>query len=210
MIIEDARGSQPESLLADLNRMRSASVQFNAFVKSLIQDSSSDRQKDETLEAFHRRLRHDLRTPLNAIKGYSELLHRGHGGGSASIRCGSTSPSSKTPPTNSSARSTPWPRWRDGKQRNRPTAAARAQQLDLVADVLRTVQPLPAGGAARGGAFEPYPHRRRQCVQSRRARTPAGARGPSGRDRGERRGRAGAGGRGRSSISSCSISSCRK
>jgi len=29
MIIEDARGSQSESLLADLNRMRSASVQLN-------------------------------------------------------------------------------------------------------------------------------------------------------------------------------------
>jgi membrane protease subunit HflK len=49
MIIEDARASQPESLLADLNRMRSASVQLNAFVKSLIQNSSADRQEDETL-----------------------------------------------------------------------------------------------------------------------------------------------------------------
>ncbi len=38
MIIEDARTAQPESMLADLNRMRSASVQLNAFVKSLIQD----------------------------------------------------------------------------------------------------------------------------------------------------------------------------
>jgi adenylate cyclase len=73
MIIEDARSSQPESMLADLNRMRGASVQLNAFVKDLIQDSSADRQKGETLEAFHRRLRHD-RTLLNAIKGYSELL----------------------------------------------------------------------------------------------------------------------------------------
>src|SRR5271167_3799059 len=74
MIIEDARSSQPESMLADLNRMRGASVQLNAFVKGLIQDSSADCQKDESLEAFQRRLRHDLRTPLNAIKGYSELL----------------------------------------------------------------------------------------------------------------------------------------
>jgi CheY-like chemotaxis protein len=48
-------------------------VQLNGFVTSIIQDSS-DRQEDETLEAFHRLLRHDLRTPLNAIKGYSELL----------------------------------------------------------------------------------------------------------------------------------------
>jgi len=70
MIIEDS----PEGLLADLNRMRTASVQLNAFVKSLIWDSASDRRADETLEAFQRRLRHDLRTPLNAIKGYSELL----------------------------------------------------------------------------------------------------------------------------------------
>ena len=33
MIIEDARSSQPESMLADLNRMRGASVQLNAFVE---------------------------------------------------------------------------------------------------------------------------------------------------------------------------------
>ena len=72
MIIEDARSSQPKSMLADLNRMRGASVQLNAFVKGLIQDSSA--RNDEALEEFHRRLRHDLRTPLNAIKGYSELL----------------------------------------------------------------------------------------------------------------------------------------
>ena len=38
MIIEDARSSQPESILADLNRMRGASVQLNAFVKGLIQE----------------------------------------------------------------------------------------------------------------------------------------------------------------------------
>jgi adenylate cyclase len=74
MIIEDARGSQPEQFLDDLNRMRSASVQLNAFVKTLIADSSSQRRREEDFEAFHRRLRHDLRTPLNAIKGYSELL----------------------------------------------------------------------------------------------------------------------------------------
>ena len=74
MIIEDARSFQQESMLADLNRMRSASEQLNVFVKGLIQDSSADRQKEESLDAFHRRLRHDLRTPLNAIKGYSELL----------------------------------------------------------------------------------------------------------------------------------------
>ena len=64
MIIEEA----PEGLLADLNRMRTASVQLNAFVKSLIRDSASDRGQDEAPEAFHRRLRHDLRTPLGRLR----------------------------------------------------------------------------------------------------------------------------------------------
>jgi adenylate cyclase len=74
IIVEDARRLQLNELLPDLNRMRSASVQLSGFVASIIKHSSSDRRKDETLEAFHHRLRHDLRTPLNAIKGYSELL----------------------------------------------------------------------------------------------------------------------------------------
>jgi adenylate cyclase len=74
LIIEDARRLQFESLLADLNRMRSASAQLNIFVTSIIRASSPDRHENETFEAFHRRLRHDLRTPLNAVKGYSELL----------------------------------------------------------------------------------------------------------------------------------------
>jgi len=73
-IIQEARGSRSENVLADLNRMHSASAQLNAFIKTLVQDSLSDRKNDESFEAFHRRLRHDLRTPLNAIKGYSELL----------------------------------------------------------------------------------------------------------------------------------------
>jgi adenylate cyclase len=74
IIIEDARRLGLDALLPDLDRMRSASVQLNAFVSRIIKDSSSDSPGGETPEAFHRRLRHDLRTPLNAIKGYSELL----------------------------------------------------------------------------------------------------------------------------------------
>ncbi len=74
MIIEDARQVKLDPLLPDLDRMRSASVHLNSFVKSIISDSFADRQGGEPIEAFHRRLRHDLRTPLNAIIGYSELL----------------------------------------------------------------------------------------------------------------------------------------
>ena len=140
MIIEEARDSQPESVLADLNRMHRASAQLNAFVEALIHDSGSDRRQDESLDAFHGRLRHDLRTPLNAIKGYSELLIedleeeqplRGDLGklkASADQLLG---------------------------QIDTMTALARhddvepaAQRLDLVAEVLRTVQPLSARGAA--------------------------------------------------------------
>ena len=145
MIIEDARSSQPESMLADLNRMRGASVQLNSFVKGLIQDSSADRQKDESLEAFHRRLRHDLRTPLNAIKGYSELLledmdtdatHR--------LRLDLTKLKESADQLLGQIDAM--------AALARPGEAATvhgsgALKLDLVADVLRAVEPLPADGA---------------------------------------------------------------
>jgi adenylate cyclase len=145
MIIEDARSSQPESMLADLNRMRGASVQLNAFVKSLIQDSSADQQKDETLEAFHRRLRHDLRTPLNAIKGYSELLIEDMDADatrplrldliklkeSADQLLGQIDVMAALARPEEAAASV------DG---------AGALKLDLIADILRTVEPLRADG----------------------------------------------------------------
>jgi adenylate cyclase len=148
MIIEDARSAQSESLLADLERMRGASVQLNAFVKSLIQDTASDRRKDETFEEFNRRLRHDLRTPLNAIKGYSELLledmeaadDRPLRADLAKLKASADQLLGQVDAMAALAR----------RELTEPAeGAARAQQLDLLADVLRTVQPLPAGGAAR-------------------------------------------------------------
>ena len=168
MIIEDARGSQPESLLADLSRMRSASVQLNMFVKSLIQDSSIDRQKDETLEAFHRRLRHDLRTPLNAIKGYSELLIEDmDAGGEHPLRLDLRKlKESADQLLGQIDAMVALARREDAKSTD---GGGSAQQLDLVAEVLRTVQPLPLGGAREVVHPKSYPHRRRQCVQSRRA-----------------------------------------
>ena len=36
-IIQEARSSQSENVLADLNRMHSASAQLNAFIKTLVQ-----------------------------------------------------------------------------------------------------------------------------------------------------------------------------
>ena len=145
MIIEDARTSQPETLLADLNRMRSASVQLNAFVKGLIQDSTADRQNDESLEAFHRRLRHDLRTPLNAIKGYSELLiedmdaDREH-----PLRLDLTK--LKQSANQLLGQIDAMAALARREQAEAVDETSRALKVDLVADVLRTVQPLPAGG----------------------------------------------------------------
>jgi adenylate cyclase len=74
IIIENASGGSRDDLLADLERMRTASVRLNAFVTDLVQDTPSIPQQREPFEEFYRRIRHDLRTPLNAIKGYSELL----------------------------------------------------------------------------------------------------------------------------------------
>ena len=74
IIIEDARKLKLDHVLADLERIRSASIQLTTFVKSVTTDGSSARGQAKNFEAFQRRLRHDLRSPLNVIKGYSELL----------------------------------------------------------------------------------------------------------------------------------------
>jgi class 3 adenylate cyclase len=146
MIIEDARSSQPESILADLNRMLGASVQLNAFVQGLIQDSSADRRNDEPLEAFHRRLRHDLRTPLNAIKGYSELL----------LEDMDADPLRLDLTKLKEAADQLLGQIDTMAALARPEEAATVHgsgglKFDLVADVLRAVEPLPADGARKAG-----------------------------------------------------------
>jgi adenylate cyclase len=145
MIIEDARASGSDALLSDLGRMRSASLQLNAFVKTLIKDTSSDRQKDETLEAFHRRLRHDLRTPLNAIKGYSELLIEDmDSNGDSTLRADLAK--LKASADRLLGQIDNMAALARQELADAPDAGSRVQQLHLIADVLRTVQPLPAGG----------------------------------------------------------------
>jgi adenylate cyclase len=142
MIIEDAHASQPESMLADLNRMRGASAQLNAFVKGLIQDSSADRQKDESIEAFHRRLRHDLRTPLNAIKGYSELLIEDMVD-DAALPLRSDLVKLKQAADELLGQIDAMAALAIHSQESPSHNDARASKLDLVAEVLRGVAPLP-------------------------------------------------------------------
>ncbi|MDO9412066.1 MAG: adenylate/guanylate cyclase domain-containing protein [Pseudolabrys sp.] len=74
IIIEDARRLELADTMADLDRMQTAATRLNAFVAKLIEDTSADRKQDESFDDFQRRLRHDLRTPLNAVIGYSEML----------------------------------------------------------------------------------------------------------------------------------------
>src|SRR5579863_9031063 len=153
MIIEEARGSQSEDILADLKRMHSASAQLNAFIKTLIQDSSSDRWKDESLESFHRRLRHDLRTPLNAIKGYSELLvedlaengEQPLRGDLEKIKESADQLLGQIDAMTALARHNDYDEPDNG--------GSRTQRHELIAEVLRTVQPLSVSVAA--GAAHP-------------------------------------------------------
>jgi adenylate cyclase len=147
MIIEDARRLQLDTMLADLDRMRGASVQLNTFVKGIIRDSTSDRQEDETAEAFHRRLRHDLRTPLNAIKGYSELLIEDmEADGEHLLRADLAKlKESADQLLGQIDAMVALARQGDGAD----GADGHAKELDVVADVLRTVAPLPLGGESR-------------------------------------------------------------
>lgn len=149
MIIEEARGSQPENVLADLNRMLSASTQLNAFVKTLMQDSASDRRKDESLEIFHRRLRHDLRTPLNAIKGYSELLIEDfQEDGEQPLRGDLEKLKESADQLLGQIDAMTVLARHDDAEPDK--GSSQAQRLDLVAEVLRTVQPLSVSIAAAG------------------------------------------------------------
>src|SRR5262245_61524057 len=149
IIIEDASRSPRDHVLVDLRRMRTASLRLNAFMNDHVQDTSSIRQLGESFEEFHRRLRHDLRTPLNAIKGYSELLIEDmDGSGENNLRDDleklKESADQLLVQIDSMVALTQQDKsgHQDGHQ----------QQLSIVTDVLRTLQPLDPSDAPRGSA----------------------------------------------------------
>ncbi|HWK95138.1 MAG TPA: adenylate/guanylate cyclase domain-containing protein [Pseudolabrys sp.] len=74
ILVEDARRLDATDLFDDLDRMQSAATKLNAFVSAVVADSGHDRKLGENDREFNRRIRHDLRTPLNAVIGYSEML----------------------------------------------------------------------------------------------------------------------------------------
>jgi class 3 adenylate cyclase len=146
MIIEDARKLQMAQQLADLDKMRSASIQLNAFVKSIIQNSASERHNDETIDVFHRRLRHDLRTPLNAIKGYSELLIEDmEADGEHPLRADLVK--LKDSADQLLGQIDAMAALAQRKDAGSGTDDSRLRQTDILSDVLRTIKPLPADEA---------------------------------------------------------------
>jgi adenylate cyclase len=148
IIIEDARRLQLDHLLADLDRMRTASVRLNAFVKTLIQDASSGHQHGQAIEAFHGRLRHDLRNPLNAIKGYSELLLEDMEGDDKHPLRGDLA-KLKDSANQLLAQIDTMVLLGRYEETGIDHDGGVARQLDIVADVLRSIQPLPASSAGQ-------------------------------------------------------------
>jgi adenylate cyclase len=75
ILIEDARRGEENSLVSDLERVRSAGLLLQEQLGRLVNlatQGSLDAGDDSAV--LRSRLRHDLRTPLNAVKGYSELI----------------------------------------------------------------------------------------------------------------------------------------
>jgi adenylate cyclase len=147
IIIEDARRLHLDHLLADLDRMRTASARLNAFVKTLIQGASSD-QNGQTIEAFHGQLRHDLQNPLNAIKGYSELLLEDMEGDDEHPLRGDLAKLKESADQLLDQIDTMVLLGRY-QETGLDHDGGAARRLDIVADVLRAVEPLPASSAGQ-------------------------------------------------------------
>lgn len=144
IIIEDARRLEMDHLISDLDRMRTASIHLNAFVKSIIENASPE---GEALEAFHGRLRHDLRNPLNAIKGYSELLLEDVEGENHPLRGDLVR--LKEAADQLLAQTDIIFALTRREETGFTYDGGRARQLGIIADVLRGIQPLPASSAAQ-------------------------------------------------------------
>ena len=74
MLIVEATRSQLDEAVADLTRMRGASVDLGTLVNRVIDTPETIPNEQDAIEAFRKRLRHDLRTPLNTIKGFAAML----------------------------------------------------------------------------------------------------------------------------------------
>ena len=71
ILSEETRRLGLDEISSDVERMQAAAGKLNAFVAAVVAGQGFDAENDHD---FNRRLRHDLRTPLNAVIGYSEML----------------------------------------------------------------------------------------------------------------------------------------
>ena len=142
IIIEDVRGAGLDQVLSDLDRMHAASLKLNSFVKSVLEDKASKRRSDESFEAFSARLRHDLRNPLNAIKGYSEMLIEDMQDDESSPLLADLRKLKRSADQLIDQVDSMVALGRGDAEQN---VEARTRHIDVVADVLRTVQPIGVG-----------------------------------------------------------------
>ncbi|MCW5692168.1 MAG: response regulator [Pseudolabrys sp.] len=71
ILSEETRRLGLSDISSDVERMQAAAGKLNAFVAAVVAGQGLAAEDDHD---FNRRLRHDLRTPLNAVIGYSEML----------------------------------------------------------------------------------------------------------------------------------------
>ena len=147
-LLADARALEAEAMLSDIQRMHDAGLRLNIFVNELIENFSFGRQQDESDDDFHRRLRHDLRTPLNAIIGYSEMLIEDMEDGEHPLR------NDLTRLRNAADGLLGQIAAMVALTRDKEIAPEHdqdhARRVDIIADVLRTVQPLHMSTAEDG------------------------------------------------------------
>ena len=148
-LLADARALEAEAMLSDIQLMHEAGLRLHTFVNQLIEDASFDRQADETGGDFHRRVRHDLRTPLNAIIGYSEMLIEDMEDGEHPLRDDLTRLRNAADGLlGQIAAMVALTRDEEiAPERDQDHDQDHARRVDIIADVLRTVQPLHASAA---------------------------------------------------------------
>ena len=147
-LLADARALEAEAMLSDIQLMHEAGLRLYSFVNRLIEDASFGRQADESVDDFHRRLRHDLRTPLNAIIGYSEMLIEDMEDGEHPLRDDLTRLRNAADGLlgQIAAMVALTRDWEIAPEYGQD----HARRVDVIADVLRTVQPLHASAADDG------------------------------------------------------------
>ena len=74
ILLEDARRSELNAIVPDLEKIRDAGLALQTLVGRLLDAGPVSAGAGAGAPGRHDQLRHDLRTPLNAVKGYGEMV----------------------------------------------------------------------------------------------------------------------------------------